>query len=53
MTDFILAYAAALDAEPSCRCAETDRGTDTLGCALHDDARRCQDGQHLLARAEG
>jgi hypothetical protein len=38
MSDFLLALAAQLDAEPECRCVETDRGTDTLGCPLHDEA---------------
>lgn len=32
----IHAIADHLDREP-CRCADTDRGTDTLGCEYHDD----------------
>jgi hypothetical protein len=27
---------ADLDREPECRCVETQRGTDTLGCPAHD-----------------
>jgi hypothetical protein len=42
MTDLILAIAEAWDAEAraaddGCRCTQTDRGADTLGCPLHDE----------------
>ncbi len=36
MSEFLLTYAAQLDGETECRCVETDRGTDTLGCDRRD-----------------
>jgi hypothetical protein len=36
MSDYLLTIAAQLNGEPECRCTDTDRGTDTLGCPSHD-----------------
>jgi hypothetical protein len=47
MSDFLLTYAAHLDREPVCRCCQTDRGVDTLGCDRHDTtaAARVPEGE--------
>ncbi len=39
MSDYLLTIAEQISNEPSCTCTLTDRGTDTLGCELHDDHR--------------
>lgn len=36
MSDYLLALAAQLDAEPECRCVPQVGGEDTLGCPVHD-----------------
>lgn len=33
----VLALAQQLDAEPECRCTDTARGTDMIGCDVHGD----------------
>lgn len=44
MSDYLLTIAAEWDREP-CRCTLTDRGTDSLGCEIHDDGKN--DGSNL------
>lgn len=41
-TEVALALAKWLDEcpDPECRCVSTDRGTDTLGCDVHDPEER-------------